>query len=118
MELTDLPALIAPLFTSLPFLIVMAVGFVVALVRRPRHPRVSMLAMIGFGGHALTGMCAVVANQVLVLSMMRGGTSSATVGAAMGVFNIGIGLINAIWWGVLIAAIFRDRPNPGQHSAL
>lgn len=43
----DLALAIAP---SLPYLLVLLIGVVLALVTLPRHPKVSALALAGYGG--------------------------------------------------------------------
>jgi hypothetical protein len=110
MDFSSIGLFIGPLITATPFLIAMAVAIVIALVRRQHHPRASMFAVLGFGGFALTSLCTTVLNPLLIMTMNQSGSDISSLSNVMAAVSIGSALINLIWWALIIAAIFADRP--------
>jgi hypothetical protein len=110
MDFSSIGLFIGPLLTAVPFALMMLVGAAIALVRRKHHPRASMLAMFGFGGFALTSLCVSVVNPLLIMSLNQNSIDSSTTASAMAGFSIITTLVNLVWWGLIIAAMFVDRP--------
>ena len=92
-----------------PLYIAWMVGFVLALARWRRHPRISLLAAWGF---ALLFLASLAGNYVSVrLPLML--VSKGMPINQLGPWYLGVGvaqsLINAVATGLLIAAVFTGR---------
>jgi|SRR4249919_872142 len=93
--------------TSLPILILLIVGLVMAVSRQQKHPRVSLFAA--------AAMVAGIVQVILGFGFQYWATHAASNGTAEGLpmaaagFSILRMLLACAGWGLALAAIFSDR---------
>jgi len=107
------------LLAQLPQYLVWAVGAVVALARWQRHPRASLLVLIGLAlllADSLAGAGLTAASNALITwRAMRGnlGAFRGVVQACRAVFS----MVAAAGFGLLLAAVFVERaPQPSAEK--
>ncbi len=103
-----LPVLTTALF-QLPLVITFVVGFVLAAIRHSKHPRVSRLAMIGFGGLALQTLIVAPLNLLLTMTLSGNGAQVASIGATVAGVSLCASAFAIVWWSCIIAAVFVGR---------
>jgi MFS family permease len=92
------------LLAQAPVYIVWLVGIAIAAVRYKRHPRVSLLAIIGLGGSLLLS----IANALLTVILPQQFAIN-EVASAFAILGVCSGLIYMVLWGLILAAIFGWR---------
>ena len=106
-----LTVVLSSLVTSSPVLAIDVTLLVVAVARWNRHPRVSMLAAFSGGMLLLLDLLGRAFFTILPLKLQQGGRSAADLGIIYA-FAGGISsLLHAVAMGLLIAAVFADRPS-------
>jgi len=111
------------LLLQLPLYLVWLAGIGLALIRRQRHPRASLLALIGIGMLLASSVLSTIVSFGLPLlyeaGAVRGGV--AMLANLLGVCRIVFSVIEAIGCGLLLAAAFSGRalqPVPEKASEL
>jgi len=101
--------------TTKPLLIVYVVGLVLALTTWRRHPRASLLSLIGF---LMLFLVDVLASYLSVLSIQAPGMMGGFgVGVAFLVGDYVLTAISFLAWGLLLFALFARRPWQPDRSA-
>ena len=92
-----------------PVMLALIAGLIFAIVRREKHPRISLLAGIYFGGSllfsilgTLVSLWPIFASQISSLSITNIGMISSVTGFVIVLFNAGLTVL-------LIFAIFGER---------
>jgi hypothetical protein len=96
------------ILAQIPVLIVWLVGIVLAVARWSRHPRVSLIAVIGLAILAVQAVLSSFVFPWLQVALMRSMAFPrmgllATVAQAFGA------LVRALGWGLVLAAVFLGR---------
>ena len=101
--------LLSVLAQRIPVMLALLAGLIFAIVRREKHPRISLLAGIYFGGSLLLSILGtfmslwpIFARQVLGSSITDIGVISSIVGFVIVLFNTGLTVL-------LIFAIFGEQ---------
>lgn len=98
------------LLGTLPIVIAMFVGLVLAVTRRDRHPRASLFTTIGVAAGLLNIAFGVAFQSWLRARAADGGFSD------LQLYFLGNALVHALLstvaWGFLLAAVFADRGPP------
>lgn len=101
---------------QLPILLVCVVGIILAVMKRPRYPRASVLVIIALvirGIDVLVGA----AFTAWLPSLYADSDSVAGIGAIVGLINLLRVLLETVSWSLMLAAIFSARPAPAAVSA-
>jgi len=99
------------LLGSLPIIIALFTGLVLAVLRRDRHPRASLFTTIGAAAGLLNIVAGFAFQSWLRLHMADNGGYGDMQLVFLG--NSAVhGLLSAVAWGFLVAAIFSDRGPP------
>lgn len=105
------------LLIQLPLLIVWIIGIIVALVRWSKHPRVSLVALIGLAVLFVIALVGGLLTPWLQMTLMRNGMSGSRVGLLSGIVGIVLSLIRAGAWGLILVAIFSKRETQDEDAA-
>jgi hypothetical protein len=110
---TIIPSL-SVLLIQLPVLLVWLVGLVLAIVYWKRHPRVSLLALIGLAGLFIANVLGSLVSLWLPLIVEQTGLPGGMQQYALinAIRTIAGSLISAVFWVLVIAAIFGGRRKP------
>lgn len=103
----DLFAIARNIGPQLPSLLTLLICLVIVLVRRTRHPKVTLIAALGLVLLILHSLVFAVADVWLAPSFAEGG--SADVDNFYAIFGLVASVSLAIAFGVLLVAIFIDR---------
>jgi hypothetical protein len=109
MALGSFGHLILAFVGQLPVVLVLLIGFILALVRRPQHPKAATLAAVGCGVLLLNLLAGYYVETTVVPSLVGGGTSIAEVGRIVMFIGIARSVVMATGLGLLIGAIFAGR---------
>jgi hypothetical protein len=109
MNVSSWPAIFGQLLSLAPVLIVLIGGMVVVGVWWRRAPRAAMLAMAGLGVMLLVSAVGPVVQWYLVMNRPAGGPV-AGFARTMAILGIVLSLVRALGLGLLIAAVFAERP--------
>ena len=93
----------------LPVMLALLAGLIFAIVRREKHPRISLLAGIYFGGSLLLSILGTLVSLWPVFARMFSGFSMTNIGVISSVAGFVIVLFNAGLTVLLIFAIFGER---------
>jgi hypothetical protein len=99
-----------------PIMLVLGVGVVMAFVRWRNHPRASLLAMSGLVGLILLGLIFPIIQTELVMSMPGPAPPPQNIARRMMVLATVGSCLRAVGYGLVVAAIFADRP-PSRSAA-
>jgi hypothetical protein len=105
------------LLIQLPLYITWLVGIVLALVWWKRHPRVSLLAVIGLTAMLILTVLTSIANLWLPFWIENFGTGRMGISVIFLIMNILEGILMAGIWIVVLAAIFNGRKTKPQAAA-
>lgn len=97
------------LLTQLPLYIVWIVGIVIALVRWSRHPKVSLLLLIGLLVLLVQSLASGLLLPWLQIAMMDRGMGGSRIGMLIGVISVVTALIRTAAWGLILVAVFSGR---------
>ncbi len=101
--------LLAICLVESPVFLVYLAGLVLAIVRWPRQPRASLLALLGLlvlAGNSLAGMAT---NFWLPFALQGGRFGFGILGNAMGILRLGQAVLTALGLSLLLAAVFAGR---------
>jgi hypothetical protein len=111
--ITLVPSL-AVLFVQLPLLLVWLTGMVLAIIYWKRHPRVSLLALIGMAGlfiaTVIGSLISLWLPEIYDQTGFPGGMEQFAL--LMNIKTIAGSLLSAVLWVLVIAAIFGWRKKP------
>lgn len=93
----------------LPLSVALLTGIAVAVARRQRHPRISLLASLSFGLLLLTSIGSAYLNAKLPALLWSKGLQPHQYGPVLFVSGVVRFLIDALAIGLLIAAVFSGR---------
>jgi len=99
------------LLGTLPIVIAMFVGLVLAVTRRDRHPRASLYTTIGVAAGLLNVVLGFVV-QAWLHQRSADGLGYSDMGMVFAASTAVRGLLSAAAWGFLLAAVFADRGPP------
>jgi hypothetical protein len=105
-----LGVVLASLVTAIPTLLVDVALIAIAVSRWNRHPRVSMLAAFSGGLLFVLDLLGRAFFTILPLKMHETGRSTADLSVVYAVAGGASSLLHAIAMGLLIAAVFAERP--------
>ncbi|MBN1249442.1 MAG: hypothetical protein JXC32_17405 [Anaerolineae bacterium] len=97
------------LLVQLPIIVLWIVGVVVALLRWSRHPRVSLLTLIGLLILLLQSLVTGLLVPWLQITLLGRGMHGSRMGMLMGVVGVVASLIKTGAWGLILVAIFSGR---------
>ncbi len=100
------------LLVQAPVILVWLVGLVLSVVFWRRHPRVSLITMIAILGLLTTSILGSLLGMWLPLTFNRSGMPMSQIGMLMGVISIASSLLSAVFWVLLVIAIFGWRRKP------
>lgn len=108
-----LGTILAIALPQIPYFLVDVVGLIIAIVRRKRHPKVSLLAGIYFAGRFIMSLIGI-GTSTMPLYMTDLGFGVSDLGIIMsvvGLFNVTIGTILSV---ILLFALFgwREEKQP------
>lgn len=107
--------MLGSLLVRLPILLIWLVGVIIAIVRWQRHPRTSLMLVLGLAILTLASLIGVFWEAWLPQGAARIGVSR--IGALASVYGIVQALISAVGWVLVIIAVFSKRPEvPANHS--
>jgi len=104
-----LGSFVSILATRIPTVLVLLAGLIFAIVRREKHPRISLLAGIYFGLSILMSVIGVLVSLMPILSRDLLDISVSQIGVLMSAYGIFAGFMNAGLVVLLIFAIFGGR---------
>lgn len=123
---SSLPSLLIPLAMMLPVYAVWLVAIIVALVRWPRHPRVSAIAIASLGSLLLLSVTQRIVTYLVIDGMNRSGQGAASMGIYLSILNLASMLGRTVAWAAILVALFGwrqaehlsplQRPTPFQFS--
>ena len=118
MQVSPVPVhLVSQLLTSLlavgPLLLVNAVGFVLAVVYWKRHPRASVLLVIGLGVLIVVPVVDIIVST-LGYPWLFGSARSVTIRTVLPVIRVFWSILTAAGHGLIIWAVLADRRKPMQ----
>lgn len=115
---TILPTLVSYLM-QLPIFLVWLVGFVLAFVYWGRYPRVSLLTLIGLTIFLIETLANTYLSLWLPIMLSQRGITTAQIGVILTGKGIVTALVDAIGWGLIVAAIFSGRRiNPASKDII
>ncbi|MFO0809088.1 MAG: hypothetical protein U0746_10725 [Gemmataceae bacterium] len=95
-----------------PVYAVIACAFLLALIRRRRHPTASLLLMLGVGLMAAESLAAFVFYGWLVTALIGAGGGSPDIDRWQRVAQLVHGLLVAAAYALIFAAVFVERTRP------
>src|SRR5262245_11213920 len=90
----------------LPLLIIFIGGGILILMRMQTNSVAASLALGGIAVSLIDLLASAAVNIFLPFTMMQNGTSAADMGVILSGVNIAAGLLSALAWGLMIAAIY------------
>ena len=117
MEKIDLEEIMAPRLSiilgvyvfQIPFYLVWLAGLILAIVFWKRHPKASLLAVIGLAGIFLLNVISVYTSTFLSMDLYTKGLSTVEIGRTLSIRTIVSNILTAGCWGLVIASIFVGR---------
>lgn len=106
---SPLIAILSSVAVLIPVLLVWIVGFALALMRFGQHPRVSGLLAGGIAIVAIMSVLSAITSAGLPMFIYRTDLPLAAVGAIMTTVGIITTLVNALGWGLVVAAALSGR---------
>jgi|WetSurMetagenome_2_1015567.scaffolds.fasta_scaffold447987_2 hypothetical protein len=100
---------LAAMLVDLPEFLVWLTGIILAVVFWQRHPKASLLTLIAMIGFMTTAVVSTYLSLWLPLTLQERGMPTTQIGLVFAVYGIIRSLVSAIWWGLLVAAIFGRR---------
>lgn len=105
---------LASLALQLPFFVLAIVGAIFAVSRWQRHPRVSLYATVSIGISTIWTLISSLLNLLvpayLANSLVAGSFSMTQLSYVYFAISLVSGLIHAATFGLLLLAVFSDRP--------
>lgn len=108
--------LLSVLVSQLPLLLVWGVGVVLAITSWRRHRAVSALVLIVIAGSVLQSVLNVYLNMYLPSWLLARDARFAEAALIPMVRNFINAALDALWWGLLLAAIFGWRNTHSQET--
>lgn len=100
-----------PIFIAqLPLYIVWIVGMILALVFWRKHPRVSLLALLGFALLLAVSLVGTFFSAYWPISLRNQGMTGVEIGRIIGIANLAVGVAGAGAWVLIVIALFVGRP--------
>ncbi|MBI5531881.1 MAG: hypothetical protein HY898_04145 [Deltaproteobacteria bacterium] len=104
-------ALLSVLATHAPVYLTLLAAIVFAIVRWQRHPRVSLMAVLGTSSFLLLSMAGAAVSVWLPLHLrVTRGMSTLQMGQVMALWSIATSFVQAGSWVLVILAMFGWRP--------
>lgn len=110
-------ASLASLAINAPLYLVWLAGIVLAVVRRPRHPRVSLCITIALVVLLLVSISATIFAATVPLIVLRNGWTASQLGAIFAFVNGSARLIDAAAWVLVLVAAFGWRGMPVEYGS-
>lgn len=104
-----IPSILFNLLIYTPIFLVWGVGLVIALLRWQRHPRVSLLLVIAIIGLGFDTIIGTVLTTWLPMAYMQSGWEVEQLGWVLGFVGILRTLLGAVFWGLILVAVFSGR---------
>jgi hypothetical protein len=98
----------------LPAILIYLIGMLLALIWWRRHPRVSVLALLGLGVLLLTSLGGALWSSYLPIYHRGNGRSPESIGALVSTIAMVQSVFSALGLGLLVACVFLDRPPPAD----
>lgn len=108
--------LLVVLMFQIPLLLVYGVGVVLAITSWRRHRAVSALVLIVIAGSVLQSVLNVYLNLYLPSWLLARDARFSEAALISTVRNFINAVLDALWWGLLLAAIFGWRKSPSQET--
>ena len=103
---------LSQLFVEIPLLVVWIGGLVWAIRTWSRHPRVSLLVVVGLAIQIVDTLGASALNGTMPFLMEHYGSSIQEMGVFYTVIGIGRSLASTAAWALILVAMFGWRPIP------
>lgn len=97
----------------LPVLIVMVIGMIIAFARWKRHPKISLLAVLGLGGQVILFVVNIAVNQYVMRALFDR-WSPDQISTFYTAKYIITSLAEAGLWVLVLLAIFNERGEQGR----
>lgn len=110
METSDLTQALWSQLGALPLYVAWLAGLVAAVVTWRRHPTVSLLTSVSLVVMLVLTFASRLLNVWVVRLGAQAGWSAHEIGLFLGVYGFVSALIEAVAWGLVIAAVFLWRP--------
>ncbi|MEM8530782.1 MAG: hypothetical protein AAGF95_08060 [Chloroflexota bacterium] len=104
-----IPSILVNLLIYTPLFLVWGVGLIVAFLRWQRHPRVSLLLVIAIIGLGLDTIIGTILTTWLPMAYMQSGWDVEQLGLVLGLVGILRTLLGAVFWGLILVAVFSAR---------
>ena len=107
--LSGVLSVLGGLLTQLPLIFVWIVAVVMAATRWKQHPRKSLFIVIAVAILFLQMVVGAFLNVSMPLWVTQRGMAMARMSMVFTILRVGGGLIAAVAWGLLVAAIFMEE---------
>lgn len=110
---------ISAYLTQIPVILVWLAGIVIAIYNRRRYPQAAVLTLIAVLLFLFTSLAGTAFNTWLPFALHARGMAASRMGLIAGIISIVRAILNAIAFGLLLAAIFGWRqksPMENQES--
>lgn len=109
-------AALTSLAINVPLYLVWLAGIAYAIMRRPRHPRVSLCVTVGLAALLLLSICTTIFNTMAPLLSYRNAWSTTQLGVMLAAVNGLAQLVHAAGWVLVLVAAFgwRGVPSAGR----
>ncbi len=114
--MTILTLTLTAFLTQLPIILVLLIGFILSLVYWRRHPKVSLLTAIATVGILASLLTRTFLNTWLPMTLYQQGWNTSQVRIVLTTSGVIFSLLSAVFWGLLLTAIFGWRGRPGETS--
>ena len=114
--LTPMISAVVALAPTIPVMLVWVVGIVVALTQLGARPRAAGFALVGLGGTLVTHLV-MVPVQVLLPAYFASTGELDQLSMVFGVISVVSSLLHAVWWGLVVAAVFVGESGPTPAEA-
>jgi hypothetical protein len=100
---------LAVLLVQLPVILIWLIGQILSLVFWRRHPKVSLLTFIAMIGFLIVSIIGTYLNIWLPLTLRERGLAISQIGIALTVSGLINSFVSAVFWVLLVIAIFGWR---------
>ncbi len=109
-------SMLSVFLTRIPVILVMLTAIILAIVFWRKHPNVSLFTVIGCGGNLILNLVGTYISTWLPMTLSNRGISYSEISVFLGIWSIASSILNMVFWGLIIAAIFGWRNKPSSPS--
>lgn len=114
--MTSSYSLLSIILPRIPVMLVMLTAIILAIVFWRKHPNVSLFTVIGSGGILIINVISALINIRMQLALVELNVSYSRLEASFQIWTIAYSILNMVFWGLIIAAIFGWRNKPAVTS--